>query len=103
MATKRPVKPGAAPEPENPRAAPGQFIIRGKAWFNEEGEMVLDEDGEVPDDIEEELVERGNFLYRVRAYRINDRVPPGTPPMYELKWCPVPVKKRETKANSRKR
>ena len=89
MATKKPIKPGATPKPPNPCAEPGSFVIRGKAWFNEYGEMVIDEYGEIPDDIEEDLVQSGRFLFRSSAYRENNRVPRGAVAMYEMKWCPI--------------
>ena len=35
----------------------------------------IDEDGEIPEDIEEDLVQSGRFLFRSSAYRENNRVP----------------------------
>ena len=99
MPAKKPALPGAIPEPENPRAEPGSFVIRGKAWFNEHGEEVTDEHGDIPEEIEEDLVQSGRFLFRSKLYRENNRVPRGATGMYELKWCPVAKKTK----NPRKR
>jgi len=77
MATrKKPIKraPGEIPEPENPRAEPGSFVIRGKAWFDEYGEEVINEDGNIPDFIECELEQYEEFLYDEGDFR-NDGKP----------------------------
>jgi hypothetical protein len=101
MATKKPIKKGAIPEPPNPRAEPGCFIVRGKAWFNEYGQMVIEEDGSIPDDIDWDLVEEwetiyqcGDFLYDENAYRNDGKLRSGATPRYELRWCPVQKYKR---------
>jgi hypothetical protein len=100
MATKKRVpKRAAFPGwPENPRAEPGTFVVRGKAWFDEHGDMIIDERGDIEDD-EEDFVRYGDFLYKVGEYRENDRIPRGTRASYELRWCPVarkPKKPRKT-------
>ena len=106
MATKKPLKRGSSgipPEPPNPRAEPDCFIVRGKAWFDEYGEMLIDEDGNVPGWIEDDLdLERfGDCLYDETHFR-NDGTPrAGQRVFYELRWCPVP--KQKAKAKSRKR
>ena len=97
---KKPIKHGTIPKPPNPRAQPGSFVIQGKAWYDEDGVMVIDEDGDIPDEIEEDLVQRGNFLYELSAYRKNDRVPRGRRPSYELKWCPVARKPKKLRKTS---
>ena len=98
MATKKPIKRGYLSKP-NPRAEPGAFIIRGKAWFDEHGVMVIDENGDIPYELEDS-VRYGDFLYRVGEYRENDRIPHGTTASYELRWCPVLSKKVKAKSKN---
>lgn len=110
MATKKPAKrPGASgrkmalpPEPPNPRAEPGCFIVRGKAWFDEHGEMLIDEDGTVPSQFEWELIQHGEGLYEEKALRRDATPRAGARPVYEMRWCPVP-KMQKPKAKSRNR
>lgn len=104
MATPKPPKRGSPPEPPNPRAEPGCFLVRGKAWFDEHGNMVIDEDGNVPGWIvdNEDLEQFGDCLYDETHFR-NDGTPrAGQRAFYELRWCPVP-EKQKAKAKSRKR
>jgi hypothetical protein len=94
-AKKKPIRAGSTPEPPNPRAAPGSFVIQGKAWYDEDGEMVIDEDGEVPDHIECELFQHEGFLYDEYDMR-NDGTPRAKAiPKYELKWCPIARKPKK--------
>jgi hypothetical protein len=96
MATKKkPIIFGSIPEPENPRAAPGSFVIQGNAWYDEDGEMVIDEDGNVPFDIEWELLQFGNFLYDDADLRKDGRPRASAIPKYEMKWCPIARKPRK--------
>jgi hypothetical protein len=111
MATQKPSKRGATPEPPNPRAEPGCFIVRGKAWFDEYGQMLIDEDGNIPDDIDWDLVEPweaifqcGDFLYDENAYRLDGKLRSGASPSYQLRWCPVPkIQKSKTRRASGKK
>ena len=76
MATPKPPKRGSPAEPPNPRAEPGCFLVRGKAWFDEHGNMVIDEDGNVPGWIvdNEDLEQFGDCLYDETHFR-NDGTP----------------------------
>jgi hypothetical protein len=59
---QKPIKRGTTPEPEpeNPVAPPGTgFIMVGKAMYNEEGIMLLDEDGETTEEYEDMIEEDG--------------------------------------------
>ena len=94
MATKPPtkrasLKPGYIPEPPNPRAEPGSFVIRGKAWFDEYGEEVIDEDGDIPGFIGCELEQYENFLYDEGDFRKDGKPRAKAVPLYELKWYPI--------------
>jgi hypothetical protein len=104
MATKKPIKKGSIPAPPNPRAEPGFFLVRGKAWFDEHGQLLIDEDGNIPDDIDWDLVEGwetifqcGDFLYDENAYRKDGNLRVSAVPRYQLRWCPVPPKKKVRK------
>jgi len=95
MATKKPTKRAANvdPEPPNPRAEPGCFIVRGKAWFDEQGYMVIDEDGEVADDWE--LLRHENLLYDEDDFRNDGNPRVKAVPLYELRWCPIARKPKK--------
>ena len=90
---KKPIKWGSTPEPDNPRVEPGSFVIQGKAWYDEDGVMVIDEDGEIPDEIEEDLVLRGNCMHEI-TYRKDGTTRTKPNPSYELRWCPVAKKSK---------
>jgi len=68
VATKKPVKPGTAPRPEplklketEPDEYPevieamGEFQTKGDAMWDHNGEMVIDENGDIPEEIAEDL------------------------------------------------
>ncbi len=95
MATRKPPRPGAPP---NPCAEPGCFIVRGKAWFDEYGEEIIDEDGRV---LYDELEQYGNFLYDEDDFRLDGNPRAKAVPLYELRWCPVPPKTKKV-ASARK-
>jgi hypothetical protein len=86
---EKPKKRGSKPEPPNPRAEPGSFVIQGKAWFDEYGEMVIDEDGDIPDFIECEIERYEDFLYDEGVFRNDGKPRAKAVPLYELKWCPI--------------
>ena len=90
MATRKPPKknPGP-PEPPNPCAEPGSFVIQGKAWYDEYGEMVIDEDGRIPWHIEAELEQHENFLYDESDFRKDGTPRARAVPLYEIKWFPI--------------
>jgi hypothetical protein len=100
MATKKkPMKIGYIPGPPNPRAEPGSFVIQGKAWYDEDGEMVIDEDGQIPGYIEGELSQYGAFLYGEDDFRNDGKPRAKAVPVYQLKWCPIarkPTKPRKS-------
>lgn len=89
MATKKPIMKGSIPEPPNPRAEPGSFVIQGKAWCDEYGQMVIDEDGNIPDFIECELEQYEEFLYDEGDFRNDGKPRAKAVPLYELKWYPI--------------
>ena len=64
-------------------------MIQGKAWYDEFGNMVIDEDGEVPDWIEGETFQYENYLYDEYAMRNDGKPRAKAVPLYELKWCPI--------------
>ncbi|HXE64487.1 MAG TPA: hypothetical protein VN519_13170 [Bryobacteraceae bacterium] len=88
---KRPSKTGsnAKSEPPTPRAEPGSFVIQGNAWYDEYGEMVIDEDGQIPPFIECELEQYGDFLYDEGDFRNDGKPLARAVPLYELKWYPI--------------
>ena len=87
---------GSTPDPEYPHAPPGSFLVVGKAWFDEDGTMLIDQDGELANDeiIEEDFVLRGTFLHEITSYGKNGRKNVRATPSYELRWCPVARKPR---------
>jgi hypothetical protein len=100
MATKKkPLKIGYIPEPPNPRAEPGSFVIQGNAWYDEDGEMVIDEDGDIPFCRHSELLQFENFLYDDADFRKDGKPRAKAVPLYEMKWFPIarkPKKPRKT-------
>jgi hypothetical protein len=88
--------------PSETRAELGCFIVRGKAWFDERGEMLIDEDGDIPPHIGWELIQHGDGLYEEKAIRRDATPRAGARPVYEMRWCPVPkTQKPKSKSSNR--